>query len=242
MDIHQMDMKSTIIRMKVSIPENAQGLCIIVSSGQFGKFDEEGAEGELEFYSSLFSTLPTLGYGVLQPDMPIRGDRKVPASMEHITERENVLKNCLNSSIVEDFGWDRIVVVGMSLGSQIVLNNLNKPYAGVALIGCVIESEPVNYGLVNNIHLIYGSHDYIAYRSEEGDLLPISPEDYSKTSLKFLEEAEIKNASCTILEGFGHTLAIKEETQEKPVDFFISLLNKWLGKNPKVEVKQNEKR
>ncbi|CAH0264484.1 hypothetical protein [Peribacillus simplex] len=233
MEVHQMDIESTIIRMKVSIPENAKGLCIIVPSGQFGKFDEEGAEGELEFYSSLFSALPTLGYGLLQPDMPVRNDRKAPATMEHITEREKVLKNCLNSSIVKKFGWERIVVIGMSLGSQIVLNNLNKPYAGAALIGCVIESEPVNYGLVNNIHLIYGSHDYIAYMGEEGDLLPISPEDYSKTSLKFLEKAGVKNASCTILEGFGHTLAIKEETQEKPVDLFISLLNKWLKKNGK---------
>ncbi|HDR7888517.1 hypothetical protein ABD81_16340 [Bacillus thuringiensis] len=228
MKIYPLDIESSIPRMKVEIPKEAKGICILVSSGQMGRFDKGGAEGEQEFYSALFSILPSLGYGVIQPDMPLRDDINSPASTGHILERELWLKKCLASSLLSTFNWNQIVLLGVSLGGRVILNNLDRFYAGIILVGCVIDSEISNAQFINNVHLLYGSHDYIAYMDGSGNVSPISPEEYRWTSLNFLKEAGVNERQCTILKGYGHTLAEREKSEDDPIHIVTSIIKNWI--------------
>ncbi|TWG25021.1 MULTISPECIES: alpha/beta hydrolase [Geobacillus] len=213
-------------RVKVEIPEHPSGLCIVVPSGQMGKFDQEGAEGERELYSHLFSLLPTQGIGVAQPDMPLRKRLDLPADEKHLCERGYLLKKTLQLPLLSHFPPERIVFLGVSLGGYVVLNNLHSRYAGAILVGCVIEEKISWTEPVRNIHLIYGSHDYIAYGDESGELIPIAPEEYSKKCVQLLKESGVVNVSCTILDGFSHTLTPRVDTTEKPEEKIMNLIKK----------------
>lgn len=216
-------------RIKVDIPENPKGLCIIIPSGQMGKYDQPGADGEIDFYSSIFSSLPPNGFGVIQPDMPIRDNLNEPASRQHIKDRETIFTSLLDLPLVNQFDLNQIIIIGMSLGGEVIFNSLNKQFTGVILIGSVIDRKIPQQISVENIHLLYGSHDYIAYVGRDGIISPIGPEVYSKNSVKNLINAGAKNVKTTILHGYGHTLAQKDDVYDQPEKVILTIVNKFIS-------------
>ena len=214
------------VRMKIHLPNTPKGICIIVSSGHMGSFDEQGVDGEQDLYSALFSLLPQMGYGVVQPDMPLRDNINIPATSEHIVEREKRLNSCIDYVLSLGFEWGNIVLIGFSLGGQIILDTLTNPLSGAILIGCVIDTElrtKINSKV--NIKLLYGSNDYIAYLDESGEVKPISPEVYQWNSIKFLKIAGAKNISSKIIKGYGHSLEKTEKSEDNLLEIICMLIN-----------------
>lgn len=213
-------------RVKVKLSENLKGLCIIVPSGQMGKYDEVGAEGEKELYSRLFSLLPEQGIGVIQPDLPLRERLDLGADEEHLHERVEIVEKTLQLPLLSSVTPEKIVFLGVSLGGSVVLQNLNSQHAGAVFVGCVIEDKIPWTEPIKQIHLIYGSHDYIAYAdgNDLENLIPIAPDEYAQESVQLLKDSGVMNVSCTILEGFSHTLAPREETTENPAEKIMNIV------------------
>lgn len=224
MEIQQFQLHHRTFRVKINIPEYANACCLIVPSGQMGRWDQEGAEGEKSLYSHLFSLLPAHGIGVVQPDMPLREQLDLPADEQHLREREEVLQQTLQLPLFSRFPPEKIIFLGVSLGGTIVLNHVSQPYENAILIGCVIEEKISWKKPPQTIHLIYGSHDYIAYVDETEQLIPIAPEEYSKECVKVLQESGVSQVSSTILQGYSHTLAPRENPIQKPEQFILKLI------------------
>lgn len=207
------------------------GYCILVQSGQMGKYDETGANGELPIYQQLTERLNEQGIGVVRFDMMLRDDLSSPASEEHIAERIGRLRMVCECSFLSGLP---VVLCGMSLGAHCIWEVITSPDDRAILHSAILIGFPVDEARVvgnshlQEVHLVYGSLDYIAYLDEEkpDEIVPIAPTDYSQWSLEnLLPERELRR-EAHILDGLGHTLAPGTgiPAGSDPVSFILQLI------------------
>ncbi|MCS1352620.1 hypothetical protein [Mechercharimyces sp. CAU 1602] len=202
-------------RIRMRIPEQYSGCSVLISpSGQFGKLDENGAEGELEFYNQVTNQLMQRNVGIIEFDHPLRSNLDEPADDHHLHLRMSLLREVIRHASLEH----TLVYLGVSLGAHVLLDVPELPGAGMILIGAVFEptdaSQKRRYH--KPLHLIYGSEDYIGYGEDLNSIEIISPEEYIPWTVQNLKDAGFSAVTPHILLGYGHTLAKEGPTNEFP--------------------------
>lgn len=193
--------------------------CIIVPSGQMGILDQTGAAGELSLYCRLSVLLLERNIGIIQFDSPLRKNMNQPAEENHIRLREK----CFHYALEKIQPQQPLISIGMSLGSQILLQSPPSQSSGMVLVGCIVD-EPMNlphtYGPV---HLVYGSEDYIGYLDDDdlSKVTPIAPKEYAPWTAENLASLHPR---IHILQGYGHTLEVQKEVKKDAAQYIAQLV------------------
>lgn len=190
-----------------SSPKSYMGTCILVPSGKTNKYDEVTPENT--FYNQLIAKLINSGIEVIQLDMPHRNKLDVPASKEHIASRTRRIRLLFQEPSLA-IKLKKVCLFGLSLGSQSILQLISdfsesKVVEGIIIFGCVVEAPVVVMSDLKVIHLVYGSHDYIAYISnDKSEFEVIPPSQYAELSAKNFVLRKWQQIHTHILEDFGH--------------------------------------
>ena len=133
-----MEMNTSKYRLHENVPVGAKKIVLIVQSGQMGKFDEDGAEGERQLYDQLEASLVQEKIAVCRFDFPDRVNRAETISDEEYGDRASRLSAVFERIKIAHPACS-ITFIGMSLGANLVLEKLQSVTspASAVLIGLV---------------------------------------------------------------------------------------------------------
>jgi hypothetical protein len=218
-----MEMNPSRYRLHENIPFGSKKIVLIVQSGQMGKFDEDGAEGERKLYDQLEVSLVEEKIGVCRFDFPDRVNRRESISDEEYGYRASRL-SAVYQRIKTAHPACGITFIGMSLGANLVLEKLQSvtsPSSAV-LIGLYVDEAVTVPEQVEAISLVYGSEDYIAFGENISLADLIAPAKYSQTVRSCINSTAPVETS--ILKGLGHSLNPMNSEAEGPIAHLVRLV------------------
>lgn len=216
-------MNTSRYRLHENVPFGAKKIVLIVQSGQMGKFDEEGAEGERQLYDQLEASLVQEKIGVCRFDFPDRVNRAETISDEEYGDRASRL-SAVFERIKTAHPARSITFIGMSLGANLVLEKLQSVTspASAVLIGLYVDEAITVSKQVKSISLVYGSEDYIAFGENISLADLIAPAEYSQTVRSCINSTAPFETS--ILKGLGHSLNPINSGAEGPIAHLVRLV------------------
>lgn len=189
------------------IPGTLPTACLLLNSGRVTLFD--GPQSEVGFFSKLKQALNTEGINIFEFDQPVQTTAEPASFEEDVDERCLRISQVLQSSFFQPYA-EHYALVGLSRGGQAILNFItgDRPFnhgpTAVCLLSTVIEQPSFIQESIFHIDLIYGARDVIAYAEGENIRQLVNPEEYAKTSKRFLIRKKNQTVDTHILPGVGH--------------------------------------
>jgi len=218
-------------KVKINQVEGALYSCILVQSGKSDSFEYDRKDAML--FQSIIKELNDANVNVIQIDFPKKEKSNGVSTSKDIENRTFRLNQVLRDKSLQRY-FKKYVLIGLSLGTLSILQFLTQEPdmieepLGVLLISCVVENPTMIIKRVQEVHLLYGENDYIAYVKPETDSIePISPHEYGLSTKKKLVILPSQNIYVKIFDSENHYLTnsiANLGNQSPPIQYILKTI------------------